>query len=287
MLRRARAFFTERALLEIDAGAMVRRAPLDNNIDCIGIDQDNAFLHTSPEYALKRLIADGIGDCYFLGHVFRKGELGPLHNPEFTMVEWYRLGFSLEQMIQETASFLFLFLGQMPIRLLPYHRAFELYAGIDLEKESLQSLQKLTQSTWDLQTCIHYLLTHKVEPHLGTSELTALIDFPPEEAALACVVEKEGRLVAERFEFYHEGIELTNGYHELSDAAELERRFAKTNEKRILEGKAPYALDEKFLASLKRLPPCSGVSVGFDRALMLRHKLRALKHVIPYAWNKL
>src|SRR5690606_38209792 len=145
---------------------------------------------------------------------------------------------------------------------------------------------KLTQSQWDRETCVHYLLTHQVEPHLGQNELTALIDFPPEEAALACVVEKEGRRVAERFEFYHEGIELTNGYHELSDAVELEKRFTKLNEKRILEGKVPYELDEKFLASLKRLPPCSGVSVGFDRALMLHHKLRALQPVIPYFWEK-
>lgn len=287
MLAKARAFFDSRGVLEIDSGAMVRKAPLDNNIECIAVDQDNGFLHTSPEYALKRLLAQGIGDCYFLGHVFRKGELGHLHNPEFTMVEWYRCGFSFEEMIRETAQFLFLFFEERPLRLLPYREAFEQYVGIDYKKESLSGLQKLTQSKWDRETCIHYLVSHFIEPKLGQNDLTALIDFPPHEAALACVIEKKGELVAERFELYYEGVELTNGYHELSDSAELKSRFAKTNEKRMLEGKAPYALDEKFLESLSQLPDCCGVALGFDRAMMLRHKIRSIKQVIPFAWDEL
>lgn len=287
MLAKARAFFADRGVLEVDSGAMVRKAPLDNNIDCIAVDQDNGFLHTSPEYALKRLLAQGIGDCYFLGHVFRKGELGHFHNPEFTMVEWYRCGFSFEEMIRETADFLFLFFDERPLRLLPYKEAFEQYVGIDYKKESLAGLQKLTQSAWDRETCIHYLVSHFIEPKLGQNELTALIDFPPHEAALACVREKKGEFVAERFELYYDGVELTNGYHELSDAAELKSRFAKTNEKRLLEGKAPYALDEKFLESLCKLPDCCGVALGFDRAMMLRHKIRSIKQVIPFAWDEL
>ncbi|MBX7066257.1 MAG: EF-P lysine aminoacylase GenX [Parachlamydiales bacterium] len=287
MLARARAFFAERGIVEIDCGAMVRRAPLDNNIDCIAVDQDGGFLHTSPEYALKRLLAEGIGDCYFLGHVYRKGEIGHLHNPEFTMAEWYRLGFSFEEMIRETAQFLFLFFEEKPLRLLPYRQAFEQYVGIDYQNEPLSGLQKLTNSSWDRETCIHYLVSHLIEPKLGRNELTALTEFPPHEAALACVREKNGELVAERFELYYEGVELTNGYHELSDAAELERRFDKTNAKRALEGKAPYALDEQFLASLNRLPDCCGVALGFDRAMMLRHKIRSIKQVIPFAWDEL
>lgn len=287
MLARARAFFAERGVLEVDTGALVKRPPNDSNIDVIGVDQDNGYLHTSPEYAMKRLLAEGIGDCYFLGHVFRKGELGSLHNPEFTMVEWYRVGLSFAAMIQETCDFLALFFGPKPIRLLSYREAFERYVGIDYTRSQLSELQQLTNSTWPRDTCLYYLATHQIAPHLGRGELTALTDFPSDQAALACVVEKNGELVAERYEIYHEGVELTNGYHELSDAEELRRRFAEKNKTRLAEGKEPYALDEKFLAALQTLPDCCGVALGFDRALMLRHKLKSIKQVIPFAWDEL
>lgn len=287
MLARARAFFAERNVLEIDCGALVRCPPNDSNIDVIGVDQDNGFLHTSPEYALKRLLSSGLGDCYFLGHVFRKGELGHLHNPEFTMVEWYRLGLSFADMIQETCDFLSLFFGPKPIRILSYRKAFQQYVGIDYKTVSLAHLQELTQNSWERDTCLYYLITHQIEPRLGRGELTVLTDFPPHEAALACVVEKEGELVAERYEVYHEGVELTNGYHELSDAAELRRRFAEKNQARQAGGKEPYALDENFLRSLHTLPDCCGVALGFDRAMMLRHKLQSIKSVIPFAWDEL
>lgn len=287
MLAQARAFFAERGVLEVDTGALVKCPPNDSNIDVIGVDQDNGYLHTSPEYAMKRLLAEGLGDCYFLGHVFRKGELGALHNPEFTMVEWYRVGLSFAAMIQETCDFLFLFFGPKPIRLLSYREAFERYVGIDYTNVPLAELQRLTHSAWPRDTCIYYLITHQIEPRLGDGELTVLTDFPPHEAALACVVEKNGEFVAERYEIYHQGVELTNGYHELSDSAELRRRFSEKNKARLAEGKEPYALDEKFLAALQTLPDCCGVALGFDRALMLRHKLKSIKHVIPFAWDEL
>lgn len=287
MLQKARDFFAQRGVLEMDTGALVRCPPNDSNIDCIGVDQDNGFLHTSPEYALKRLLAAGIGDCYFLGHVFRKGELGELHNPEFTMVEWYRCGISFAEMIQETCEFLFLFFGVKPIRLLSYRDAFQQYVGIDYPNVSLQTLHQLTRSSWPRETCIYYLITHQIEPYLGLGELTVLTDFPPSEAALACLTQKNGELVAQRYEIYHEGVELTNGYHELSEPQELTRRFEEKNRHRLAEGKEPYALDEKFLAALKTLPDCCGVALGFDRALMLRHKLKSIKQVIPFAWDEI
>lgn len=286
MLARARAFFAERHVLEIDTGALVKCPPNDSHIDVIRVDQDGGFLHTSPEYALKRLLAEGIGDCYFLGHVYRKGELGLLHNPEFTLVEWYRLGISFAAMIQETCEFLFLFFGEKPIRTIGYREAFKKYVEIDPSQASLDELHRLTRSSWPRETCLYYLITHLIEPKLGRGELTVLTDFPPQEAALACVVEKNGETVAERYEIYHEGVELTNGYHELSDAEELRRRFEEKNWERQAEGKEPYALDEKFLAALKTLPDCCGVALGFDRALMLRHKVRSIKEVLPFAWDE-
>lgn len=283
MLAETRAFFAKRSVLEIDCGALMPYPPIDANIDCIQTDQNNAFLHTSPEYALKRLLSQGIGDCYFLGHVYRKGEIGPLHNPEFTMLEWYRTHISFAQMIQETCEYLFLFFGPLPIRHLSYRDAFSTYLSIDYT--SLPSLHKLTPSPWDPTTCAHYLLTHHIEPHLGQNELTVLTDFPPHEAALACTTYKNNELVAERYEIYYRGVELTNGYHELSDAQELRRRFTAINAARLQDGKAPYALDETFLSSLANLPPCCGVALGFDRALMLKNNLTTIHPVIPYSWK--
>lgn len=286
MLAKVRAFFAERGVLEVDTGALVKSPPNDSNIDIIAAE-GYGFLHSSPEYAMKRLLAIGLGDIYYLGHVFRKEELGSLHNPEFTMVEWYRLNLSFTDMIQETCEFLFLFLGELPVQTLGYREAFERFIGIDYTNTSLHKLQQMTCSSWPLDTCLYYLFTHKIEPRLGQKNLTVLTDYPPDQAALACTIEKKGERVAERYEIYHEGIELCNGYHELKDEQELRRRFHEKNILREAEGKTAYALDEKFLASLQTLPECCGVALGFDRALMLRHKLRSIKPVIPFAWDEI
>jgi len=280
-LQEARRFFETRNVLEVDCGALVKRAPLDPNIDCLPVEE--AFLHTSPEYALKKLLAKGIGDCYFLGHVYRKEELGSLHNPEFTMVEWYRLGFTLSQMIQETAAFLSIFVGELPVQILSYRTAFEKFLDIDYREVPLQILQNLAQNdTWSRRDCLHYLLSQKIEPHLGRNTLTALTSFPASEAALAKTAIVDGEEVSLRFEIYYEGIELANGYHELSDASIIKERFQKTNKAREQAGKTPYLLDENFLASLDKLPDCSGVALGFDRALMLHLKLPSIQYVLPW-----
>lgn len=286
MLAKAREFFAERNILEVDTGALVKCPPNDSNIDCIAVDQDSGFLHTSPEYAMKRLLSEGLGDIYYLGHVFRKGELGSLHNPEFTMVEWYRLNIPFSTMIQETCDFLSLFLGPLPIETISYREAFQKYAGIDPSTISLRDLQQMIQEPWPRDTCLYYLLSHKIESHFGQNCLTVLTDYPPDQASLACVVEKNNELVAERYEIYHQGIELCNGYHELSDASELRRRFHQKNQEREAEGKPPYALDEKFLTALQTLPECCGVALGFDRALMLSQKLTSIKQVLPFSWDE-
>lgn len=267
MLADARRFFSDRDVLEVDCGALVKCAPIDSNIDVIET-HSSGFLHTSPEYAMKRLLVLGSGDIYFLGHVYRKGEIGRLHNPEFTMAEWYRIGFSFEEMIQETCDFLKLFLSELPIRILSYRKAFE---GINAPH----------RSDWSETENRHYILSHYIEPNLGKGELTVLIDYPPNEAALACTIEKEGELVAERFEIYHKGVELANGYHETSNAVELRKRFTIENEARNARGQVMYQLDEEFLAAMEKgLPDCCGVSVGFDRAFMLSQNVNRLSEVI-------
>ncbi len=287
MLRSAREFFYERDVLEVDCGALIKKAPIDMHIDVISAFVSNTeerFLHTSPEYSMKKLLASGIGDIYFLGHVFRKGEMGRLHNPEFTMAEWYRVGISFEEMIRETCAFLSLFLGHLPMKVLSYKEAFEQYAGIDYKKDSLENL--IPEKSWSRKESLHYILSHKIEPFLGKGDLTVLTDYPPDEAALACVVKQQGELVAKRFEIYHQGVELANGYHELSDPSELRDRFLSENAARQKRGQETYAFDEEFLTALEHgFPDCCGVSVGFDRALMLRHKVETLSQVLPSTWT--
>ena len=281
MLARARQFFKERNVLEVDCGALVKWAPIDANIDVISASVSNTeqgFLHTSPEYAMKRLLTQGSGDIYFLGHVFRKGEIGRLHNPEFTMAEWYRVNMSFEELIKETCSFLSLFLGPLPRRIISYREMFAQYAGNNL-------LPPENGAHWSQTETLHYILSHKIEPHLGMGELTIVIDYPASEAALARLIEKDGEIVAERFEIYHRGVELANGYHELSNAKELKDRFENENIARKLRHQETYTLDDAFLAAMKGLPDCCGVSVGFDRALMLRNQADRLSQVIPFAWD--
>lgn len=298
MLQKARDFFAARNVLEVDCCALVRCAPIDSNIDVISASvtsTERGFLHTSPEYAMKQLLSSGSGDIYFLGHVYRQGEIGRRHNPEFTMAEWYRTQLSFSELIQETCEFLFLFFGPLPTRKISYRKAFAQYAEIDYSRDSLESLRRCAISHniempetagWTRETFLHLILSQIVEPQLGREELTILTDYPPYEAALACVIEKNGEEVAERFEIYHEGIELTNGYHELGNADELRKRFNEENRARASAGKEIYALDEAFLSSLQSgFPECCGVSVGFDRALMLRRKAPALNKVLPFAWE--
>ncbi|MBI5272554.1 MAG: EF-P lysine aminoacylase GenX [Chlamydiia bacterium] len=295
MLSRARAFFAEKSVMEVDCCALRPHAALDANIDAIAsavAEAQTGFLHTSPEYTMKRLIASGSGDIYYLGHVFRKGDIGRIHSPEFTMAEWYRIGISLADLIQETCDFLCLFLGTLPLRKVSYRDAFLHYAGIDCINAPLFHLREqarkeanMDTSSWDRDTCLHFLLAHQVEPNLGHGALTALIDYPPHEAALACIIENQGEKTAERFEIYHRGIELANGYHELSDPEELRSRLREENRKRGAQNKEIYPLDEQFLSALdNHFPNCCGVSVGVDRALMLRHQVETIAEVLPFAW---
>ncbi len=297
-LSKVRTFFAKRFVLEVDVCALVRCPSLDANIESIEAfvsDSASGYLHTSPEFAMKRLLSEGISDIYYLGHVFRKNDLGRLHNPEFTMIEWYRLGMPFGAFIEEACELIRLFLGPLPMRLLSYRDAFLIYAkadpfdpnfngpkaaraiGISLSSDSVE---------WGHDDWLHLLMSHAVEPRLGKDELTVITDYPPSQAALSCIAEKNGFPVAERFEIYHKGIELSNGYHELTDANEQRRRFILENTARESAGKKPYPLDEGFLSALQKgLPDCCGVSVGFDRLLLLHFGLNSIHEVLPFSWE--
>ncbi len=298
MLAACRQFFQDKGVLEVDCPYITRKASIDTHIDLIEVvDSPLRYLHTSPEYCMKRLLSEGIGDIYQLGHVFRKGEYSSKHNPEFTMAEWYREGLSFEGMIEETIEFIQLFLGKIPHKVMSYRDVFIKYLGIDYLKATDEMLLAYMNSRSlspypgaeeeGKDGLLNILLGSFIEPSLGTEgELLVLAYYPSSQAALARTCVRDGENVAKRFEIYYQGVELCNGYHELLDAKELEKRFKERNAMRLKLGKNALPIDESFLQAIdKGLPDASGVAVGFDRLMMLRHKADCLAKVLPFDWE--
>lgn len=298
-LQKVRSFFASKGVIEVDTPLLSFSAPIDEHIDIMKVDLQGryGYLHTSPEYAMKRLLSLGIGDIYQLGHVFRLGEFGPLHNPEFTMIEWYRTQMAFDLFMEETLELIRLFLGNLRSAAVSYRDVFQTYVGIDYLKASLEDLVKCARShgielsshsSWSFDDLLHVLVGTVVEPHLGKEELLVLTDYPHSQAALAQTELKGDELVAKRFEIYYKGIELANGYLELTDADEQRKRLVDSNEKRQKAGKDPLPIDEHFIQSLKSgFPSCCGVAVGFDRLMMLKHQTKTLGEVLPMAWNEI
>ena len=295
MFRAVRAFFEERGVIEVDCPLISSSASVDAHIDLIPVQDSQGktrYLHSSPEYGMKRLLADGIGDIYQLAHVFRQGEYGQRHNPEFMMAEWYRLELSFEEMIEETQDFIRVFLGALPGNVISYRDAIKKYTGIDYVTASIEEIAHFLKN--DLyegaekeskDTLLNILLPIYVEPHLGQGELTALAYYPSTQAALAKTRTIDGEGVAERFEIYYRGVELANGYHELADPQEQRQRLLEANQERLRLGKEAYPIDEYFLKALEKgLPACCGVAVGVDRLMLLRHGKARLSEVIPFDW---
>jgi len=298
-LREIRQFFLARDVLEVDCPALGPASSIDRHIDVMRVEIGEnkwAYLHTSPEYKMKQLLAAGIGDCYQLGPVYRLEESGRLHNPEFTMLEWYRVGLPFLTFIEETLNLirLLLVLGPLPTSFITYRAAILHYAGIDYVHATTHDLiacahrlghHSSDAEDWDKETLLQFLFSAAVEPHLGQNDLLVLHDYPASQAALACTKQSGDETVAERFEIYYRGIELANGYHELTDAAEQRKRLYAESQARIAMGKPPLIIDENFLRALEDgLPPCCGVAVGFDRLLMLRLNKTSLSAVLPFPW---
>ncbi len=264
MLRRCRDFFAARQVLEVDVPILSRKASVDLHIDLVQATACGVpgFLHSSPEYGMKRLLAEGVGDMYQISHVFRDHERGARHTVEFMMAEWYRLGFTFEEMIEETLQFIRLFLEDLPedVDLFSYEEAFRHFVG-----KFPDSLEERDE-----------IFAFEIEPQFAKGKLTVVNAFPPEQAALSQVSPITG--MAERFEVYYEGIELANGYHELTDPDEQRIRFEKANQGRAQMGKQMLPVDEEFIEALERgIPDCCGVAVGFDRLMMLRHELKEIR----------
>lgn len=297
MFRAVRAFFHERGVLEVDCPLLSHHAPIDAYIDLFSVDfgeGKQGYLHSSPEYGMKRLLAQGIGPIYQLSHVYRKGEAGKKHNPEFTLVEWYRPRFSFEAFLNEVVDLIALFLGPLSYSLITYHQAFETYVGIDsrkaTERDLKQKIEKLgiqPPQTDDREELLNILWGCAIEPHFGKETLTVVTDFPKSQAMLAQTHEVNGEEVARRFEVSFGQMELANGYHELRDPIEQKRRLIEANETRKRLGKEVLPIDPFFLESLESgLPDTYGIAVGLDRLMMLRHQVDEIAAVLPFSWNE-
>lgn len=299
MFRGVRHFFEQRGVMEVDCPILSQKASVDAHIDLISAcyhGKTPCYLHSSPEYGMKRLISENIGDIYQLSHVFRDGELSPKHNPEFTMAEWYRLGFTLQQMMEETVQFIRLFLGELPYQIVNYRDIFLQMTGIDYLTSSNETLLNYIiahqipyyASVLDegKDALLNLILGSQVEPQLGLGQLCVLAYYPASQAALAMKQWHGSEEVAERFEVYYQGVELANGYHELTNAKEQRQRFEEANAFRISLGKNSLPIDDNFLSALEKgLPDCCGVAVGFDRLMMLRQKQKEIANVLAWGWQ--
>lgn len=284
MLGKTREFFAQRGVLELDCPILNTASNIDDFIDPIAVcysQTKEGFLHTSPELFMKKMLARGIGDCYFLGHVFRDHEKGNYHNVEFTMVEWYRQELDYMGLIHETIDFINLFFDTPHIQMISYYDALLKYTGIDYTQASYEDLQVFIEQNINIQIdftketfsdLLILIFTEKVEPYFKELDLVVLKDYPKEQAALAKVQIINHREVASRFEVYYQGVELANGYDELRGDHELYDRYVKLNQKRKTLNKRELPIDEQFIAANSELPQCTGVAVGFDRLMMLRHQ---------------
>ncbi|HUI62420.1 MAG TPA: EF-P lysine aminoacylase EpmA, partial [Steroidobacteraceae bacterium] len=296
LLASARAFFAERHVLEVDTPAVVNAAVTDVHIHSARVTfADPAsgralpasrpyFLHTSPEYAMKRLLAAGSGDIYQICHVVRGLERGRQHNAEFTLIEWYRLGFSLDDLMSEVDALVRRLLGNAAADLsserLTYREAFVREARLDPLAAGLDELESLARtvgysgsssqaSAGQRDELLELLMGTLVGPRLGSGSLTFIHGYPATQAALARL-DPRAPGTALRFELYCRGIELANGFQELASASEQRSRFEHDNAERRRLGLPAHDIDERLLAALgSGLPECSGVALGFDRTLML------------------
>ena len=295
-----RAFFAERGVTEVETPVLSHAGNTDPNIASFSLQFSGRtdggprtrWLRTSPEFALKRLVAAGFGDCYELGRVFRDGEAGGRHNPEFTMLEWYRVGWDHRRLALEVAELigeaLALVGARAQVQVTDFHALYRERLGVDASNASCDELRDalgevhidaagLTRDDW-----LDLLMTHRLQPAFEPGRLLVVHDYPASQCALAKLCPGDPP-VAERFELYLGPLEIANGYHELTDAAEQRARFERDVRVRGERGHAAPPVDEHLLDALAGgLPDCAGVAVGVDRVLMAMLRTSAIADVVAF-----
>jgi lysyl-tRNA synthetase class 2 len=293
LLAQIRQFFHQRQVLEVETPALSRAAVPEPMIEplateCHGVHAGRFYLHTSPELMMKRLLAAGSGSIYQICTVFRDHEAGRWHNPEFRLLEWYRLDFDHHQLMAEVSDLLQTVLRCEPAQKISYTSVFQQHLAIDPLTAPLAVLQKKLQHFHAVETlsrdaCLQALFSQQIEPAVGFAAPLMVYDYPLSQAALARS-SPDNPALASRFEVYVNGVELANGFHELCDADEQRRRFQVDLQKRQQNQQVILPLDEHFLAALAAgLPDCAGVALGVDRLLMLKLGLDELKPCLSFA----
>ncbi len=301
MLERSRCFFAEHDVLAVDTPALSRFAASDPHIESFGVRsstgaQGEWYLHTSPESHMKRLLAAGYPDIYSVCRVFRDGESGKWHQPEFTLIEWYRLGFGLDSISNETTQFIAAVLERPElcdaVDRPEYCEAFLRYAGVDPLTADDMELADCVAADKDLRaaigqqrdTWLDLVLSSRVVPQFAKDRLTVLKHFPASQAALARLCPANIRL-ADRFEVFLGSMELANGYVELTDVAEQRRRIDEECEMRRKLGRPARPIDHNLIAALEAgLPECAGVALGFERLQMLQDRRDDIRDVVTFAF---
>lgn len=302
-LQSIRDFFAKKEVLEVDPPLLSQGVATDPLLHAFRIETNPHrkkpyFLQTSPEFAMKRLLAAGIGPIYSLGKAFRRDEVGGKHNPEFTMLEWYRPGWDHLALIEEVDTLFQALLNCPPANTVTYCALFEKYFDIQPHLATPKSLKAIAvtkgwavkEDNYDRDGWLDLLLTHGIEPELGDTAPTVIIDYPASQASLAKIrTLKDGNRtfeVADRFEFYYQGKELANGYHELICSQEQRQRFLTDMQQRQQKQLEALPIDERLLAALKfGMPASAGVAVGVDRLLMIKLGISKLEEVLPFAWH--
>lgn len=300
LVEQVRAFFRERAVLEVETPLLSAAAATDPNLEPLatrydgpgGPDGGTLYLHTSPEFPMKRLLAAGAGPIWQISRVFRGGERGRVHNPEFTMLEWYRPGWDHRQLMDEVTALIAAVVAPRPVRWQTHAEALA-PLGIDPHRDTRSDLLAAADrldvaapSELDREGVLDLLLSHCVVPGLGRDRLDFVHGFPAGQAALARLTDDEPP-VAERFECYLDGMEIANGYRELTDPAEQRRRFRADQAARRARGQPVPPLDERLLAALDHgMPDCAGVALGLDRLFMVALGADAIDDVLAFPLDR-
>lgn len=296
LLDRLRAFFKQRGFLEVETPLAAREAIPEQHIQLSQLDDGLRWLQASPEMHHKRLLAAGSGPIFEVTKSFRSQERGERHSPEFTIVEWYRPGDDLSAGMALVDQLLQTLLDAPAAKRTTYREAFKRALAVDPHAVTLEELQSLcleripemagSLEAADRDECLNALLSFLVEPTLGAEQPELLYHYPVSQAALATTaLDDRGVEVAERFELYWRGVELANGYHELTDPVELRRRLELANAQRVAAGAAPVPMPERLLVAMTDpgLPPCAGLALGFDRLVMLATGAETIAEVRPFA----